>query len=396
MTLKSPHSRIALVLQGGGALGAYQAGVFQAMAERGLEPEWVVGTSIGAVNAALIAGNAAEDRVPKLREFWRRVAQRDPVDMRLMPDLVRRANTWLATMEATMEGIPGFFKPRPLNPFAAGMPVEAELASFYDTSPLGETLAELTDLDRLNAPDAMRLTVNAVCVTSGELASFDSSRQRLGIEHVLASSALPPGFPPVRVDGRLYWDGGLYSNTPMEIVLDEEPRHNTLCFMVDLWRAEGPEPQTLEAVRTRHKDVLYASRSRRHIEEFRRMHDLRHALHALREQLPSKLRDSEQMQTLTAHACPTVMHIVHLPYGGHDWYMASKDINFSSGSIEWRWQQGYNDASRAAELSPWLTPQPSHVGVVVHELPPKETGENPTGTHAGNHTEGDRHHENAA
>jgi NTE family protein len=239
----------------------------------------------------------------------------------------------------------------------------------------------------------MRLTVNAVCVTTGELASFDSSRQRVGIEHVLASSALPPGFPPVRIDGRLYWDGGLYSNTPMEIVLDEEPRQNTLCFMVDLWRAEGPEPQTLEAVRTRHKDVLYASRSRRHIEEFRRMHDLRHALHALRQELPPKLRDSDHMRTLTAHACHTVMHIVHLPYGGHDWYMASKDINFSSGSIEWRWQQGYNDASRAAELAPWLAPQPSHIGVVVHELPPKESGENPTGAHS---DEGERHHENAA
>lgn len=397
-TPPSPEQgRIALVLQGGGALGAYQAGVFQALSERGLTPDWVVGTSIGAVNAALIAGNRPEQRLSRLETFWRRVACRDPVDMRLMPDLVRRANTWLATCEATVMGIPGFFAPRPagvMATFAAGLPVTPEQASFYDTAGLAETLAELVDFDQLSAAKAMRLTVSAMDVTSGDLALFDSRRQRLGVEHVMASGALPPGFPPVRIDGRLYWDGGLYSNTPLDVVLDDLPRENTLCFMVELWRAHGPEPNTLEAVRTRAKDIHYASRSDRHIEEFRRLHELRNALHALHERMPPQLRDSRLVQELAHHGCNTTMHVVRLPYGGHDWYMASKDLNFSSGSLQWRWQQGYRDALRAADQAPWRESHPPHVGVVVHDLAREESGENPTGADSTS-SEGE-HHENAA
>lgn len=404
MARRSPPSpeqgRIALVLQGGGALGAYQAGVFQALSERGLTPDWVVGTSIGAVNAALIAGNPPQRRLARLEDFWHRVACRDPVDMRLMPDPVRRANTWMVTCEAALLGIPGFFTPRPPNvmaAFAAGLPTEPEQASFYDTTELAQTLTELVDFEQLRAPrskGAMRLTVSAMDVTSGELALFDSLHEPLGVHHIMASGALPPGFPPVRIDGRLFWDGGLYSNTPLDIVLDDLPRENTLCFMVELWRAHGPEPNTLEAVRTRTKDIQYASRSDRHIEEFRRLHELRNALRALHDCMPQPLRDSRQALELASHGCDTTMHVVRLPYGGHDWYMASKDLNFSSGSLQWRWQQGYRDAMRAADQAPWRAPHPPHVGVVVHDLAREESGENPTGAESTS-SEGE-HHENAA
>ncbi|MGE5469542.1 MAG: patatin-like phospholipase family protein [Bacteroidota bacterium] len=367
---KRAGKRIALVLQGGGALGAYQAGVFQGLQEHGLTPDWVVGTSIGAVTAALIAGNPPTACLDRIRDFWDLVKHQDLFDMRRLPDAARRFNTWLSTLHAVVEGVPGFFTPRPFNPFANGLQVDSELASFYDTGGLAETLSRLVDFEYLQSSSAIRLTVNAMCVTTGELASFDSATQRIGVEHVMASSALPPGFPPVRIDGLLYWDGGLYSNTPIDIVLDDEPRVDTLCFMVDLWRAEGPEPRTFDEVQTRQKDVMFASRSRRHIEEYRRLHDLRNALHAMHLSLPQELRQVPKLQELAEAACDTTMHIVHLPYAGQDWHMAGKDINFSSGSLEWRWEQGYRDAGQAAEQAAWLAPQPPEIGVVVHELAP--------------------------
>lgn len=366
-----PGPRVALVLQGGGALGAYQAGAYQALHEHGLVPDWVVGTSIGAINGAIIAGNAPDQRIPRLRAFWDRVAHEDFVDMEHLPDPARRSNALLVAWDEILRGIPGFFLPRWLNPFAFGLPVSPERASFYDTAALARTLADLVDFDQLRAPGAMRLTVSAIQVTSGELVNFDSAEQALSVDHVLASGALPPGFPPVRIDGELHWDGGLYSNTPIETVLDDEPRVDTLCFMVDLWRGEGLEPETVHEVETRRKDVMYASRSRRHIEAYRRMHEMRHAISMLYNKLPPKLRLSPEVRAAASMGCETTMHIVHLPYAGQDWQMPSKDLNFSRGSIGWRWEQGYRHASRAAGLGAWLSPHLPHTGVVVHELPPE-------------------------
>lgn len=363
--------RIALVLQGGGALGAYQAGVFQAMHEHELAPDWIVGTSIGAINACLIAGNEPSVRVDRIKTFWDRVSHGDSVDLRQVPDMVRRFNSWFATLNATTRGVPGFFSPRIPNLFAMGLGVAPETASFYDSSDLRATLEELVDFDYLNAPGGTRLTVNAVKVTDGTLISFDNSRLRLGPEHVMASGALPPGFPPVRIDGDLYWDGGLYSNTPLETVLEDEPRADTLCFMVDLWSAKGPEPTTLDEVQTRQKDVMFASRSKRHIDNYLKLHQLRRTLHRMHEKLPAKLRDAQETQELAALGCDTTMHIVRLPYAGRDWHMASKDVNFSRGSIQWRWEQGYNDATRAIAHAGWTDFDRDDVGVVVHELLPK-------------------------
>ena len=311
-------------------------------------------------------------RLARLREFWERVAHQDGFDLSRVSDEARRLNTMLSTMDSMTRGVSGFFSPRPFSLFPMGVAVDPEQASFYDTSALAATLTELVDFDFLNSDDRMRLTVNALKVTSGELVGFDSAQQPIGIEHIMASGALPPGFPPVRIDGELYWDGGLYSNTPLETVLDDEPRMNSLCFMVDLWSADGPEPTTLDQVQTRQKDVMFASRSRRQINEYLKLHNLRRALHELHQKMPAKLKTQTDTQTLEALGCDTMMHIVRLPYSGRDWHMASKDINFSKGSIEWRWEQGYQDAMRAIGTHDWLKKVPDGVGVVVHELPPHE------------------------
>jgi NTE family protein len=366
-------NRIALVLQGGGALGAYQAGVFQALHENALAPDWVVGTSIGAINAAIIAGNQPEDRVKRLREFWTGVAHNDCYDLNQVTDAARRYSSWLATVDATLRGVPGFFAPRtgtlPGLMFGSGMAVAPELASFYDTSGLRKTLGKLIDFELLNRTDGVRLSVNAVKVTSGELTSFDSKQQEIDVEHILASGALPPGFPAVRVDGELYWDGGLYSNTPLETVLDDQPAVDTLCFMVDLWRAEGSEPTTLDEVQTRQKDVMFASRSKRHIDEFLRVRKQQRLLRAMYDRLPASLRTPGDAALMKEMGCDTTLHIVSLPYGGQDWHMSSKDINFSSGSLMWRWDQGYADALRAIEQAAWMAEVDEDVGVVVHDLP---------------------------
>jgi NTE family protein len=366
------RQRTALVLQGGGALGAYQAGVYQAMHEQGLTPDWVVGTSIGAINAALIAGNRDADRVSRLRAFWDRVSHPDSVDLQHVFDPARRANSWLATADAVVRGVPGFFSPQAFSPFSAGLSVAPEKAGLYDTHPLADTLRELVDFPYLHGPEGIRLTVNALKVTTGELVSFDSQKQPIEVEHVMASGALPPGFPPVRIDGDLYWDGGLYSNTPLETVLEDTPLTDTLCFMVDLWNAVGPEPTTLDEVLTRQKDVTFASRSARHIENYLRLHRLQAKVQALYAQLPEKLKGAAGRRTLDELGCNTTIHIVRIPYAGQDWHMAAKDINFSRGSIQWRWEQGYQDASRAIMAAGWLDAVEDGVGIVVHEVPPGE------------------------
>ncbi|NRR28622.1 patatin-like phospholipase family protein [Oxalobacteraceae bacterium] len=364
--------RIVLVLQGGGALGAYQAGVYHALHEHGLAPDWIVGTSIGAINAAILAGNDQQTRLSRLKQFWDRIAHRDPFDMTRVPDFQRRNNIWLQSWDTLLRGVPGFFKPRPLSLFPAGMAVAPEEASFYDTSELGDTLNALVDFDYLNAPGGTRLTVNALKVRSGTLTRFDNTETRLTAEHIRASGALPPGFPAVRIDGELYWDGGLYSNTPLETVLDDSSRADTLCFMVDLWSAEGDEPSTLDEVQTRQKDVTFASRSQRHLDDYVTSSRMQQKLRALYAALPESARTEQTASELAALGCDTTLHIVRLPYAGRDWNMAAKDINFSKGSIEWRWDQGYQDAQRAIEAAGWLAFVTDDTPLVIHELPPLE------------------------
>ena len=369
-TSPTTPSRTALVLQGGGALGAYQAGVYEAMHEHGLMPDWVVGTSIGAINAAIIAGNPCELRIERLRAFWDSVSHDDLISLENVPDPTRQLATWLTTMDTFARGVPGFFSPRPFNAFALGLPVPPEQASFYNTDALRNTLHSHVDFDYLNNNKAMRLTVSAVKVTCGTLVAFDSAYGPLNAEHVMASGALPPGFAPVRIDGDLYWDGGLYSNTPLEAVLNDEPRRDTVCVMVDLWHADGPEPRTLEEVQTRQKDVTFASRSQRHIDAYLKQHALRKTVRELYERLPPDQRTEADQARLAELGADATIHIVRLPYAGRDWNMASKDVNFSRGSIAWRWEQGYRDALRGIAISKTFQFEGSDTGVVVHELPP--------------------------
>lgn len=364
--------RIVLVLQGGGALGAYQAGVYHALHEHKLAPDWIVGTSIGAINGAILAGNRYEDRLTRIKAFWDRVAQNNGINMAHLSDQQRRHNVGLSTFDALLRGIPGFFRPRPLNPFALGLPVAPEQASFYDTAELTATLKELVDFDYLNGPEGMRLTANALRVKCGSLVSFDSKDGQICADHIRASGALPPGFPPVRIDGDLYWDGGLYSNTPLETVLDDRSGADTLCFMVDLWASEGPEPTTLEEVQTRQKDVTFASRSRRHLADYVNTRRMQQKLRDLYTALPDQEKSAQAARELDAMGCGSTLHVVRLPYAGHDWHMPMKDINFSKGSIEWRWDQGYRDATRAIKAAGWLAAVTEDTPLVLHELPPHE------------------------
>ncbi|MCG2584446.1 patatin-like phospholipase family protein [Massilia sp. TS11] len=367
----NPHGyRVVLVLQGGGALGAFQAGVFHAMFEHGLAPDWVVGTSIGAINGALIAGNTPARSLERLRSFWTRIAQPDSLGQAVMPDWERRASVGLSTFDAMLRGVPGFFEPRAFSGFPFGLAVRPEEASFYDTSPLVASLAELVDFDVLNQQRPVRLTINAVRVTTGELAHFDSAVMPLTVAHVRASGALPPAFPAVRIDGELYWDGGLYSNTPLESVLADLHGQDTLCFMVDLWNARGTEPHTLDEVQTRQKDVLYASRSRRHIADYVRTYQLQRKLRELYQRLPAQAQTEADRKVLDTLGCDSTLHVVHVPYRAHDWHMALKDVNFSKGSLDWRWDQGYTECRRTLERRAWLDPVAEAHGVLVHELPP--------------------------
>jgi NTE family protein len=291
--------------------------------------------------------------------------------MSMVSDRLRQSNIRFNTFDTVLRGAPGFFTPRLFSGFAFGMEVPPEQASFYDTSELNDTLNELVDFDYLNAEGGIRLTVNAVNVGTGELARFDSESGQMCAEHVRASGSLPPAFAPVCIDGEYYWDGGLYSNTPLESVLNELPSGDTICFMVDLWSAEGPVPVTMDQVHTRQKDVMYASRSRRHIDDYTLTHTMQRKLREMYARLPEGSRTAADDAQLLALGCDATLHIVRLPYAGRDWHMAAKDVNFSKGSITWRWDQGYRDAMRALRHAGWLQHVAEDTAVVVHDLPPE-------------------------
>ncbi len=357
------RGQVVLVLQGGGALGAYQVGVYEAMHEAGIEPDWVIGTSIGAINAALIAGNAREDRLDRLRDFWGRVEQgtgNDPL----------RFWTGLSNMAANMTtvtlGVPAFFTPNPVAWLNSHTPLGVENAAYYTTAPLRETLSDLIDLDHC-AEHQIRLTVGAVNARNGEMRYFDSRNERLGIDHVLASGALPPAFPAVRIDGDPYWDGGIYSNTPIEAVLDDKPRLDSVIFTVNMWNPEGPEPESLWQVMGRQKDIQFASRATSHIARQKQIHHLRHIIRELAKELPEKARASSKAKELASWGCGTTMHIARLVAPKLDGEDHTKDIDFTPAGIRARWQAGYDDARRMVERAPWRAPVDPMDGVVIHD-----------------------------
>lgn len=358
--------KVALVLQGGGALGAYQVGAFQALDEAGYAPEWFAGTSIGAINAAIMAGNAPPSRLAKLEEFWTTICRCMPLTAP-MPGLPRRIfNAWSAWQTMAL-GQPGFFSWHSLSPWLAQPGTDAAI-SFYDTRELRGTLERVVDLDWINRRE-VRLSLGAVEIESGRQVYFDSSRQTIGYEHIMASGALPPAFPPVEVDGAWYWDGGIVSNTPLDVIIDQLPRRSSLCFMVDLFDSMGPRPQVMEDVEARRKDIMYASRSDRSIEAHRAMHNLRRAIMALWDRLPPEAQKDPHLNELGDLGCVTTMHIVRLVHRSEPGELASKDYEFSADSVREHRATGYRDAMAMLQNPTWLEPIPPDVGVLVHEPP---------------------------
>ncbi len=346
---RPPFDCVALLLQGGGALGAYQAGVYEALAEAGLHPDWLAGISIGAINSAIIAGNPPETRVAKLREFWRQITVNDGVVHRLIPpfargDWSRQMLNQLSAATAIVQGAAGFFNPR-MPPAWLRPDGALEATSFYDTGLLKATLERFVDFDRINGGET-RLSVGAVNVRSGNFVYFDTATHKIGPAHVMASGALPPGFPAVEIDGEYYWDGGLISNTPLQWVLDGTSRQDTLAFQVDLWNARGEFPRNLLEVETRRKEIIYSSRTRASTDRVRNARRTHRAIARLLDKLPEDLKNSPEAQALRPLADHKVHNIVHLIYRARSYEGYSKDYEFSRASMEEHWRAGYNDAVR--------------------------------------------------
>jgi NTE family protein len=349
---RTPFEQITLVLQGGGALGSYQAGVYQALAEAGLHPDWVAGISIGAINSAIIAGNPPDRRVDRLRDFWETVST-SPLgiphskSLEAKDDLGHQLINQARAMSILFFGAPNFFIPR-LPPAWLWPAGKVDKASYYDNTPLRGTLERLVDFDRINN-GGMRFSVGAVDIRSGNFTYFDSTTHRIGVEHILASGSLPPGFPATEIDGEYYWDGGLISNTPLTWVLDYRPRKDTLAFQVDLWNARGELPKDLIDVEVRQKEIIYSSRTRAATEHYKRAQKLRNAVSNLLKQIPEEFKDSEDAKLLEGEVDDKVCNIVHLIYRAQAYEGIAKDFEFSRRTMEEHWQSGYSNARKTLE-----------------------------------------------
>ena len=354
--------QVVLVLQGGGALGAYQVGVYEALHDAGIEPDWVIGTSIGAINAALIAGNAPADRIDKLCAFWREIELSHVPPGPLNWFGVGNA---LANLTTMLRGIPAFFEPNLAAWRGAHASLGAELAAYYSIEPLRRTLNELVDFASF-ADAPTRLTVGAVNACSGAMRYFDSKHERIFVDHVLASGALPPAFPAVRIDGEPYWDGGIYSNTPIEAVLDDKPRRDSLIFAVNVWHQTGPEPESIWQVLGRQKDIQYASRADSHISDQRDLHRLRHVIRELTNRMPASKQSDPAVQELASWGCSTTMHVVHLKAPRVDGEDHLKDIDFTSSGLLARRTAGYENAREILQRAPWHAPHDPIEGVIEH------------------------------
>jgi NTE family protein len=369
-----PFECVALVLQGGGALGAYQAGVYEALAEAGIHPDWIAGMSIGAVNGAIVAGNPPSSRIERLREFWTQVTAGGfwPGLGDLFPGLARgdAARNILNQMSAGWAlagGAQAFFSARPVAPWLhpAGT---IEATSFYDTRELKRALERLVDFDRLNA-GATRFSAGAVNVRTGNFVYFDTTTHVIRPEHVMASGALPPGLPAIEIDGEHYWDGGLVSNTPLQWVVDSAPRRDTLAFQVDLWSARGEFPRNVLEVVTREKEIRYSSRTRAGTDRFKQIQGLRRAVADLLEKLPADLKNSPEAKLLSAGAADRkVYNIIQLVYRARKYEGHSKDYEFSRLSMEEHWRAGYHDARRTLRHPEVLKPPIDHTGVLTFDL----------------------------
>jgi len=360
------YDRVALVFQGGGALGAYQAGVYEALAERNVQPNWLSGVSIGAINSAIIAGNPPEKRVARLRDFWELVSDRKIWLYTPDGDLFRAWRNQWSSLVTTMLGQPGFFEPRTVNPWFQMRGAEGA-TSFYDTAPLRDTLLQLVDFDRLNNGEIF-MSVGAVNVQTGNFLYFDNFRQRIEPEHIMASGALPPAFPAVKIGGEYYWDGGIVSNTPLLYLLSQREQLSTLAFQVDLFSANGALPRDMRDVMARQKDIIYSSRTRFTTDTYRRNHDFRLRVAKSLSKVPAHLLDDEDKALLAEVSQIPPVNIAHLIYQQKAYEGDAKDFEFSRTSMEEHWKSGYEDTRRTLQRPDWLRKPPEGGGVVVHDL----------------------------
>ncbi|MEA3120137.1 MAG: hypothetical protein QOI13_3407 [Paraburkholderia sp.] len=361
----APHipGQIVLVLQGGGALGAYQAGVYHALHDARVEPDWIIGTSIGAINGAIIAGNPYDTRLAQLKRFWQGVACRGGSTAGWVPGL----DNFSRDLAIVTQGIPSFFTPRPAAWAGVYQRVGCERAAFYSTDPLRETLSSLVDFAYLNARK-MRLTVGAVNVRSGRMHYFTNRDAPMDVDHVMASAAFPPGFPSVRLEGEPYWDGGIYSNTPLEAVLDDRPRRSSVIFAVQLWRSNGPEPESIWQVLSRQRDIQYSSRAESHLERQKQIHRLRHVIRELAQYVPQAQRERAEVKELLDWGCGTTMQVVELDAPRFEGDDLNRDIDFSSSGIERRWAAGYEETSRVLQEAPWREATDPMEGISVYRM----------------------------
>jgi NTE family protein len=368
-----PYDVVALVLQGGGALGAYQAGVYEGLHEAGIRPNWVAGISIGALNAAIIAGSPEAERVDRLREFWETIcacpvgwpAGEGLADAMPFAFEMRSMHNAFAAMRALFQGQPGFFKPRFPPPIWSPFSGDAA-TSFYDTAPLNRTLERLVDFDRLNSGE-VRVSVGAVNVRTGNLTYFDTAERPLGPKHVMASGALPPGFPAVEIDGEHYWDGGVVWNTPLSRVLSSEPK-DTLAFQVDLWSAKGRVPYDMMEVSSRQKDIQYSSRTRAVTDHAMRIQKMRQALRRTIAMLPESARLDPEIRDIAEMARRRSYNIVHLIYQSKIYEGQSKDYEFGLSAMRAHWQSGLDDIRRTLADPRRLDPPAPELGIVTHDV----------------------------
>jgi NTE family protein len=364
---QTPHSETnILVLQGGGALGSYQGGAYEALANMGKMPDWIAGISIGAINAAIIAGNAPETRVARLHQFWDKMSSGLQGASFLPGDHGRSLFNEMSSLTATLFGIPGFFAPRLISPFLA-WPGSNGSTSFYDTSPLRDTLLELVDFDRINAGD-IRLSVGAVNVRSGNFRYFDTTTDKITVDHIMASGALPPGFPPVLIDGEYYWDGGLVSNSPLYHVIDSAARNQDLCiFQVDLFSSRGAMPRTILEAAEREKEIRYSSRTRMNTQAAEAEMNLRKAARNLLKKLPPEMANDPDAKSLMENARSsgvTVMHLIKRPTSNDT---QSKDYEFSRLSMNEHWAEGHQDVVKSVESKAWKSRKVPADGMVTFD-----------------------------
>jgi NTE family protein len=343
--------QVVLVMQGGGAPGVYHAGAYQALHEAAIEPDWVIGTSIGAINGAIIAGNQVAHRLERLREFWAHLE-------------TRLLGPW-SSLAPLLAGVPGFYYPNPAAVWGVDAKVGIEQASLYSVDPLKKLLPDLVDFNLVNSGKP-RFTLGLVGVRSGQIRYFDSRKETIGLEHVLGSSAIPPSFPAVRIEGESYWDGGIYSNTPVEVVFNDSPRRDSIVFTVQIWHSRGLEPQSIAQVFMRQKDILFGSRSTSQIVPQAQLHHMRHIVRELVDMLPEERRNAPEVQELAGWGCATTMHLIEINAEAIDGETNARDYDFSPAAIHARWEAGYADTRRIIARRPWDDPIDPMVGVSVY------------------------------